>query len=288
MRRIDLIIFTAFFIVLSAGCARFALRMSPPLLTNMTKSLFEECDPLLAKEAIPASLKMMEGLLKTDPWNGEILRALSMGFAGYGLLFLEEDEPARASVFYMRSRGYALKALEGKGKIPQDVANRNTISESILLHMGHEDMEPLFWMTFSWNAWINLNLDKPEAMSQIGTSLACLEKVLALDGSYFHGLPLILQGAVLSSRPALLGGEQDKARSFFQKALELENGRFFPAPYYYAKYFAVGSQDRALFRTLLSGILSSEPSGLKEMCLINTVFRQKAAKLLEQEEELFY
>lgn len=287
MRRITAIALASSLMFLLSACARLALKMSPPLIANMTYSIFEECDPQFAREAIPGNLKMLEGLAMTDPGNRAILTALATGFAGYSLLFLEEDDPDRASSFYTRSRGFALRALGAKGQVFTDPDRQNNIPE-VLLGMDRGDLEALFWVAFSWNAWINLNLDNAEAVSQLGASQACLERVLEIDGSYFHGLPAIVKGSILSARPQLLGGDREGAASFFQKGLEESGGRFFPARYYYAKYYAVAAQDRHLFRRLLGEIISGQSREMKEMCLVNTVFQQKAAKLLEQEEELFF
>ncbi len=287
MKRAVLFTLMVSWILLLNGCARIAVKMSPPLLRGMTDSVFEECDPQLAREAVPADLKVMEGLLKTDPENRAILSSLSMGFAGYALLFVEEDNPVRASSLYLRSRDYALKALSKGRKITDAREDRLSI-EQTLLRIGPEDLQALFWTAFSWNAWINLNLDNPAAFAQLETSQACLDRVLAIDSAYFHGLPEILEGVMQASRPALLGGDREKARSFFEKALERSGRSFFPAQYYYAKYYAVGAQDRALFRNLLQEIITGDPNQLREVCLINTVFRQKAERLASQEDELFY
>lgn len=274
-------------LLLLVGCARVALRMSPPFIENMMLSVFEECDPQLARESIPANLKMLEGLSKTDPGNRSIHTALSMGFAGYALLFIEENDPGRASGFYIRSRDHAFRALGARGEIFRDPEKRGGISDA-LREMDPHDLEALFWGSFSWNAWINLNLDMPEAVSQLEISQACMERVLEIDSSYFFGLPDILQGAMLSARPQLLGGDREKARSFFQRGIEQSGGRFFPARYYYARYNAVAAQDRDLFRQLLREIVRGNPGELKEMCLVNTVFQERAAKLLAKEDELFF
>lgn len=283
MKRIAALLITPFLFLVPSGCARIALRWSHPVVQNITHSIFEECDLQLAGEAIPGNLKILEGLAKTDPHNRDILSALSMGFAGYALLFVEEDNPERASGLYIRSRDYALRALGGK----VDPEGQDGGVE-VLGGKEQEDLQPLFWAAFAWNAWINLNLDKPEAVAEIGKSRAFLEKVLAMDSNYFHGLPAILQGSMLSAMPALLGGDNEKAKTFFLKGMEESGGRFFPAPYYYARYYAVATQDRDLFGKLLQEIVHSDPQELKEVCLINKVFQLKAAKLLAQEEELFF
>jgi hypothetical protein len=41
------------------GCMQVALRASPALFPNFAASIFEECDPELAKASIPPNLKLM-------------------------------------------------------------------------------------------------------------------------------------------------------------------------------------------------------------------------------------
>jgi tetratricopeptide (TPR) repeat protein len=273
---------------LLGGCASLALRLNPTLLTNMTRSLFEECDVELAREALPGSLKMLEGLLKSDFQNRQILSSLSMGFGGYALLFLEADAPERASRFYLRSREYGVRALGSGGDLLRDPETPQPQVQALLAALGPEDLEALFWTTFSWSGWINLNLDKPSAIAQLGPSQACLKRVIEMDGSYFQGLPYILQGVLFSARPALLGGDREKARARFEEALEVSHRKFFPAQYYYARHYAVAAQDRKLFLSLLREIIRGDPHELKEVCLINTVMQQKAAMLARQVDELFF
>jgi hypothetical protein len=51
----------------------------------------EESDPELAKLAIPANLKILEGLLKQDPDNTWILENLAEGFCGYAFSFIPAE-----------------------------------------------------------------------------------------------------------------------------------------------------------------------------------------------------
>jgi tetratricopeptide (TPR) repeat protein len=265
-----------------------ALRMSPSLLGNMTGALFEECDPGLAKEAIPANLKLLEGLLKSDPGNPRILGSLAMGFGGYAFLFLEADAPERASRLYLRSRSYAVRALGDPGGILGDPETRAPGARKAVAGLNRAELEALFWLSFSWNAWIHLNLDKPSAIAQMDASQACLQRALEIDETYFHGAPHILQGAVLAARPPLLGGNPAEARLHFQKAVQMSRGRFFLAQYYYARYYAVAVQDRELFTRLLKEILEGDPQALEGACLINTVIQTKAKELARQVDDLFY
>ena len=269
------------------GCMPFALRLSPSLIPNFASSIFEECDPELARMSLPAHLKLMEGLLNSDPGNKRILTALSMGFAGYSQLFIEAGDPERASDLYQRAREYGVRAMGERGAFLSDFKATVSGVHTGLRRLERQDFEALFWMTLAWNAWINLNLDKPEALAQLAPSQVCLHRVMELNPDYLHGLPQILMGVSLAARSPLFGGNIEEARSRFEKALALGHRRFFLAQYYFARYYAVRTQDKALFTRLLHEIVDGDPHGLKEICLMNVIIQQKTNELLARMDELF-
>ncbi|KPK30812.1 MAG: hypothetical protein AMK69_02290 [Nitrospira bacterium SG8_3] len=274
-------------VLLPSNCMRMALRASPSLFPNFTTSIFEECDIEFARNAIPANLKLLEGLLKNDPENKQILTTLSMGFGGYSMLFLEGDDPKRASGLYLRARDYGMKALGEKGVRLKNTQDKKDDLQRVLQTLGKEELEPLFWITVSWNAWINLNLDKPGALAQLNASQAFLDRVMEIDASYFQGLPHILMGVSLSARPPMLGGNVKQAKEHFDKALQLSHGKFFLAQYYLARYYAVRTQDKALFLRLTGEVEKMNPGELRDVCLINAVTQQKAKQLRELVDDLF-
>jgi tetratricopeptide (TPR) repeat protein len=285
--KIRLAIWLCLSVFLLTNCMRVALRVSPSLFPNFTTSIFEECDIELAENAIPANLKLLEGLLKNDPKNKQILTTLSMGFAGYSMLFVEGDEPERASRLYLRARDYGIRALGEKGVALKNAKDRKEDLQSLLQTLGREALEPLFWITVSWNAWINLNLDKPAALAQLSVSQALLERVMEIDATYFQGLPHILMGVSLSARPPMLGGNVKRAKEHFDKALQLSHGKFFLAQYYFARYYAVRVQDKALFLRLTGEIEKMNPRELRDVCLINSVMQHRAKRLREMVDEFF-
>ena len=276
--RLILLLFVA---LLLPGCARMALYAAPELVPNMTGAFFEECDATLAQEALPAELKLLEGLLKNAPKNEQLLTSLCMGFAGYAMLFVEEEAPERASLFYERARGYGMRALRIRAFTPQDIDVR-------LAGVGPESVEPLFWTSLAWNGWIRLNLDKPSALGQLGMAQKCLERVMEMDPDFFYGSPYIVYGALLAAKPKMLGGDPAKAARYFAKAMDVSQGRFLLAQYYYAKTYAVRVQDKTLFSALVKSVEKACPGDLKDACLINTVMKQKTKALGAAAEDLFF
>jgi len=269
------------------GCMQVALRATPSLFPNVAATIFEECDPELAKASIPSNLKLMEGLLRSDPENRKILTTLCMGFAGYSLLFIEPEDPERASALYLRALEYGTRALGEKGA---PLRNRDGSLEPVramLKNLDHQDLEALFWTTLCWNAWINLNLDKPSALAQLSASEACLQRVLELDEHFFYSAPHILMGASLAARPPLLGGSPEKARLHFEQAMQENQRKFYLAQVYFAKYYAVRVQDKELFARTLAEVIHGNPRELQDVCLINRVMQRRAQELVKQTEDLF-
>jgi len=275
-------------VLLLSGCMSLALKLSPSLFPNFVASVFEECDPELAKGSIPPNLKLMEGLLRNAPKNRDVLITLSMGFSGYSLLFVERDDPARASALYLRARDYGIRALGDKGAFLKNPRLRGKMLQTALLNMSKKDLKPLFWTAMSWNAWILLNLDKPAALAQLTRSQACLERVMEIDANYMYGLPYILMGASLAAMPPMLGGNIQEAKDYFEKALRLSNRKFFLTQYYFAKFYTVRVQDKELFLKLIQEIIDGDPHELKDVCLINGVVQNQAGQLRETVEDLFF
>ena len=250
------------------------------MIPGFTSAFFEECDLRLAEESLPAELKLMEGLLKNDPENQKILTSLCMGFTGYAMLFVEEENPERASRFYLRAKTYGLKAM----------GIENTSSRQLLdqiKEISRHNIEMLFWTTMAWNAWVNLNLDKPAAIGESTLAEACLKRVLEIEPDFYYGAPYVLMGAILAARPKMLGGNAPEAKSYFEKAIALSNGKFLLTQYYFARFYAVRVQDKKLFLALAKEVAEAEPGDLKEACLINQAVKRKMAALAEMADELF-
>ena len=266
---------------------QLGLRASPSLFQNFASSMFEECDTELAKASIPASLKLMEGLLKNDPGNREILTTLAIGFAGYALLFVGEQEPERASELYLRAERYALSPLGATGREFQENPKSSEEAKRVLDSIDLDHFEPFFWATVSLTGWMNLNLDKPAALAEFGFVERCLRRLVDLCPDYWYGLPHVLVGVSLSVQPSTLGGKADDARTHFEKALQAGDRKFFLTQYYMARYYAVQTQDKKLFFSLLHEVISGNPEDLRDFCLINRVMQQKAEELERRADELF-
>jgi hypothetical protein len=260
---------------LAAGlCAcslnRTAARVTSDVIDAGLPSVFSQADPQYVKDALPANLQLMEILIKNDPCNKALLVNAAQGFCGYALMFLEDETPERASVFYAKGEAYSARAL--KGLTPEKAKKK--------------DVPQLFWNTFCKALYININRDKPEAVAELPTLEPAIDRLLALDPAYYYNGPRSLKGAYYSIRPRMFGGDPDKAKAYFDLALKDAGAGFLLNRFMYAKMAAVAAQDAELFERLLGSVLEAEtPDG--DARLANEVAKLKSKKLLEKKDELF-
>jgi len=271
------------------GCSsrQLAVQATLPLISSQIISMQEERDVDLAEKAIPASLKMLEGLLKEDPDNVWILENLAEGFCGYAFSFLEDSEPDRASGLYLRGKGYALQAVElqSHGRKWSGLSFDEWTQR--LKETNASQKAALFWMGQCWGSWLSLNLDSVEAFSDIPRIDSLMNRVLELDPGFHYAGPHLFLGAFYGGRSRMLGGNPDKARNHFEQALKLTGGKYLLIPFLYSKTYAVQNQDQDLFRVQLQKVLETSEDILPEQRLANQVAKKKAAILLGKNDDLF-
>lgn len=271
------------------GCStsQLAVQATLPLVESQIQAMQEERDPDLARKAIPASLKMLEGLLKQDPDNVWILENLAEGFCGYAFSFVEDTEPDRASSLYERGKDYALRAtIIRTGREKWEGLSLDDWSHALSqVEVSHQPA--LFWLGQCWGSWLMQNLDSVEAFADIPRIEVLMKKVHKLNPAFHHAGPHWFLGAFYGGRSRMLGGNPDKSLRHFEKALELTENKYLLVRYLFAKTYAVQNQDRKLFKSQLQAVVESPPNLFPEQRLSNAVARKKAAQLLDQIDELF-
>jgi len=263
------------------------IRQMEPILLQSSNALYEESDLQLAEQALAANLKLVEGLLKNDPENEELLLLLAQGYAGYALGFVEDVDPQRAKVFYLRAREYALHILQ-KDKAFYNAENAGLEAlTQIVNSYGAEKVPPLFWAGFAGAGYLNLDLGNPMALMDLPKIQLFMDRVEALEPSFYYGAVYLYQGSVLGMKPVIMGGNPAKAKEYFEKNLELNQQKFLLAYIYMAKYYAAKTLDEELFDQCLNKVETAPLDILPEMTLISQIAKRKAAMLKKSKEELF-
>jgi hypothetical protein len=191
--------------LLLSGCStgQLVARGAAPLIDHGMAAMNRETDLELARSSIPANLKMIEALLLADPGNAAYRVQAAMGFYGYALGFVESADQDRAAALYQRARDHALVALDRAGMAQATLMGDAAELERALAQLDSRAVPALFWTASTWGKWIELQLDDPARLAELPRVEALMQRVLALDETYYHGGAHIFFGAYYGGRACL-------------------------------------------------------------------------------------
>lgn len=186
------------------GCSiqKFALRSVDNIFDDAMSAVMEEEDLRLAEQAIGGDLKLIDGLIKTDPENEKLLTLGCMGYTSYALAFAE-DSLDRARMFYLRAQQYGKRAMVLRG-VPDSVFRSDEASvRKALSNLSDRDIPLVFWTVNAWGSAVNLQRDNPDAIAQLPTVNAMMQWVREQDSTFYYGGPLFYFGVFYGSLPTI-------------------------------------------------------------------------------------
>ena len=275
-------------VFLSSGCSiqKMALRSIDGIFDNAMLALTEEEDLKIAEQAIGGNLKLIDGLLKTDPENEKLLLLACQGYTSYSLGFAEDSLP-RALLFYLRAQRYGMRALTLRG-IPDSVFYSDPVTmKRSLAKLSADDVPIVFWTVNAWGSAVNLQRDNPDAVANLPIVNAMMEWVKEKDSTYYYGGPLLYFGVYYGSLPAMFGGNTDLSRAYFERAIAASRGSFLMTYVFYAKSYAVQVQDEALYQDLLMRVLQAPRDILPDQRLPNSIAKLRAREMLAHKSDYF-
>lgn len=274
--------------LLLQGCIQtMAIRTMGGIMDYGLEAFNEEGDLRLAEGALGSNLKLVEALIKGDPQNTKLLLMASQGFNAYALAFAEDDSLERARMFYLRGREYGMRVLMQNPKIKEAIEKDVARFQTALSTLTKDDVPAVFWTAFGWGRYINITRSDVSVVADLPKVLAMMEFVRQTDPTYYFGGPYLILGSIEGSLPQVLGGKPEKAKEYFERALSITGGKFLLTYVYYAKVYAVQTQNQELFESLLKKVEDASPDILPEARLSNAVAKKKARLLREHMNDLF-
>ena len=290
------------------GCdiGRLTVGTTAKVLVRAQPALQQESDYQLAHDAIPATLKTIEGFWVVDPDNEDLLPLLTEGYCQYGTGFVEDDwevakfakrldeiaeDNARATHIFTRCLNYALVQLGEKWQTDLFGPPEGVVRLAASIDPGKRDA--LMWAALALGSIINHNLSRVEMLSYQPTVKAMLDRVVAIDHaspparSDYAALPHIAFGMLYSAAGAQLGGKPADAKAEFELALKLTSDKFLLARTLMGYRIGVQTNDQKFFHDQLVRVLETAPSVWPEQRLANEVAHRRARRYLSHEKELF-
>lgn len=272
------------------------------------------------RDGIPGNLKTMEGLLFVDKENEDLLSNLSKGYAVYGLAvpdtlyvkdYLQDSENTfnRDQAIYAYSKGlhYGLELLANRDIDFDDILRasqtKNGIEELFDKEFDVEkigDASLIFFMGQAWIGLVNLQRDNPTLISQLPVIKSVMDWVCLYKPDFYFGVCNVFYGAFEASRPVMLGGNPQKAKNYFVKALEKFPENLFNRVSY-IQYYLIPAQEEDEFKIQKDYLIqafkefkdsrnwgkSNSRFANKRINLLNAIAMKRFELILEAEKNLF-
>jgi hypothetical protein len=275
-------------VFLFSGCVQtIAVNTMGGIINTGFSAFMEESDLQYAEKALPGNLKLLEVMLKSAPDNQDFLKLASEGYSSYALGFLEDTEPERAREFYRRGRDYGFRMLKHEADMAKAIEGSPEDLKSVLATKGTDEVPGAFWTGFGWGSYIYLSLTNTDAIADLPRAEAMMQFVEKKDSSFYFAGADVFLGTLYGSRPKIFGGDPEKSKAYFEKAIRLNGGKFLMTYVYYAKSYAVQIQDEQLFVELLKKVEEASLDASPEIRLPNAIAKQKAKLLMAKKESLF-
>lgn len=309
-------------IAISASCnlTRYAIRKSGPVLAKSVSVLFSYKDPEMARQATPALLVVLEGLLASDPENPTLLRLLCRGLYEYTFGFLQADyellrgtDPEAAERMRLRARGQYVKVYELGLRLLRTHGASFTLQKTKkaelkrqLAKLDKRAVPALTWTALGAGSALLLGIDQPWLLQMIGKIPLLLKRAVALNSRYANALP-VGGLALYYGRDMMTGGSAIKSQKYFQRAIRLTRRRHLLYLVLYARYWAWQFQSaefervglgakarkvpirpkdkRALFVGLLEEVRRFRLSDAPELRLPNTLAKRMAERLIRRKDD---
>ncbi len=278
--------------LLLPGCSikRTAIKMVADTLSEGTSGFGADDDPELVREALPFGLKTLESLAVQLPTHRPLLRSLAYGFTSYSAGFvqpeiraLEEvdldrarEQKVRARRLFLRARDYGLRALEvGYPGLRQKLM---ADPKTALARTVKADVPDLYWTAAAWGSAISTGKDQMDLVADLPIVDALIHRALELDEPWEAG-SLAEFMITFESRGESQGGSLDRARQYFNRAMELANGTRISPLVSLAENVSITTQNRAEFDRLLDQALAFDADSHPPSRVVNLLAQKRARQL---------
>jgi hypothetical protein len=273
-----LLVFAALSAILG-GCS--PSRLAEPL----SRAILQHPDPETVLEGGPAYLLLLDGMIERSPNDAELLRAGANLYALYAGLFV--DEPQRLKLLAARARNYGQQGLCLRRAGLCGLSERTYQEfEETLPHLQRRDVPALHAFAIGWLLWLQAHSDDWEALADLPKVEMLLDRLVALNEEYEGGSSHLFLGILRSLRPPALGGDPERGRRHFERALELSGGHDLSIKVEFARHYARMVYDRELHDLLLQEVLAAEAT-VPGFTMRNTIAQRQARLLLASADDHF-
>ncbi len=252
---------------------------------NLSAAVLNQDDPELVRVGVPTLLLTLDSLIEGNPDSPQLLAAGATLYATYGAVFVGDE--TRASRLTTRARRYALHAMceTYAPSCGWPDANYDEFVAT-LDGIGKKHADYLYTYGFASLAFLRAHSSDWNSLAELPQIEALFNHYLDISGDDVNSGVYTYMGILLTLRPPALGGEPERAREFFEKAISVSDGKDLTAKVEYARGYAKLLYERELHDRLLTEVINADPSQ-DGFVLSNVMAQEEAALLLAEADDYF-
>jgi hypothetical protein len=268
-----------------SGCATIVSSAASGLTDSISDSVLNQDDPETAKAALPTFMVLIDGMIRDNPEDPKLLASGATLYASYGAIFASDDE--RASRLTRRARQYSFDAM-CESYEPACGWHGASYDEFVatLDGIGPKQAEYLYTYGFASLAFLRAHASDWNSLAELPQMEALFQRYMDISGDEVNSAVYTYMGILLTLRPPALGGEPERAREYFEKAIEATGGKDLGVKVEYARGYAKLLYERELHDRLLNEVMAADPYQ-DGYTLSNVLAKEQAEALLAEADDYF-
>lgn len=281
-----------------SGCLRKALLNGQIKSTRDGSAAINTLhDYEVARAAGTAGLGTLEGMHTLAPENTDALFMLTRGWGGATFAFTEDDyedalareDEVEADYHLMRSRAgwnravhYGIELLGHYASGFEDARrNKDTMRAWLVENFNDpKQAEDLLWTGYAWIGRVASSSDMPELVGELYVGVEITRRSIELEEDAVYATGHTILGAY-HARTAQ--AELDDSKKHFERALELNKGKFLPTALNFAHRYYCAKRDKKTWEKMLNDVIAAGDD-LPEARLQNIVAKRRALRYLNHQD----
>jgi hypothetical protein len=267
------------------GCASLMSSAASGLADNLSAAVLNQNDPETVRDGAPAYLLLLDSFLEGSPEDPALLSSAATLYATYGTVFA--DDPERAARLTARAHSYSTRALCNSYKASCAWPGMLFADyQQTLPGLKAKHADVVFAHGLASLAFIQAHSADYSAIALLPYSEALFERYLEINDGTDDGAVHTYLGILNTLIPPALGGDPEKGRGHFERAIEISGGRDLAAKVEFANGYARLLYERELHDLLLKEVLEADPE-VPGSTLLNVLAQRQAVVLLETADDYF-
>ena len=293
-------------ILLAASCSinQMAINAVSNALTGTESGnvFTTDSDPELVGDALPFAIKLYETLLSQNPEHQGLLLTTGSLFIMYANAFVQTPaemlDPIdyfferyegldRAKNLYLRGMDILYSALDKKFPGFSTATVSSDTLQPLLRQCTINDVPLLFWTVAGGLSAYSIDVFDFNLGSRLNDWAAMMARAYELDPDFNNGAIDEFYILFYAAIPENLGGDMDKAKIHFERAIEKSSGLSAGAYVSYARMISVTEQDYDGFRDMLEKALEIDVDEDVSNRLVNILAQRRARYMLDNAYDFF-